>query len=127
MRARLLACLTFGFALLGAGDAFAADGDLYTGFSGDGKLETDFGSAFGNNDPQDAAIDSSGRLVVVGGIDGGAMGVVRINPDGTLDSTFGGGDGKVSIDSGASAGSEFGHAVTIDPNNKIVVVGTVGV
>jgi uncharacterized delta-60 repeat protein len=28
---------------------------------------------------------------------------------------------------GASAGSEFGHAVTIDPNNKIVVVGTVGV
>jgi uncharacterized delta-60 repeat protein len=126
-RVRLLAFLGVAFGLLGSGDALAADGDLYKGFSGDGLLQTDFGPTFTTSDPHAAVLDSSGRLVVVGGADGGAIGVARINPDGTLDSTFGGGDGQVTVDSGASAGAEFGRAVVIDANNKIVILGGVGI
>jgi uncharacterized delta-60 repeat protein len=102
--------------------AMAADGDLYTGFSDDGKLVTDFG-ATDIDDPNDAVLDSSGRLVVVGSVDDGAMGVARINPSGTLDSTFGGGDGKVAVDIGPTAGAEFAQAVAIDGSGRIVIVG----
>jgi uncharacterized delta-60 repeat protein len=102
--------------------AMAADGDIYTGFSGDGKLLTNFGSEFGLDDPEDAALDSSGRIVVVGRADG-EIGVARINPDGTPDSTFGGGDGKVILDSGTADGGERAQEVAVAPDGKIVIAG----
>src|SRR5215212_7442636 len=124
-RTRLLACFAVAFGLLGTGDALAADGDLYTGFSGDGRLQTDLGAAFDVDNPNDSVLDSSGRIVVIGQADS-EIGVARIYPDGSLDSTFGGGDGKVILDSGASASGEVGRAVTIDAGGKIVVLGRAG-
>ncbi|MEU0375205.1 calcium-binding protein [Streptomyces sp. NPDC006283] len=49
--------------------------------------------------------------------------VARYNPDGTLDSTFGGGDGRVFTPIGAP---DEARDVAVQPDGKIVVVGTSG-
>jgi uncharacterized delta-60 repeat protein len=110
------------FALLGAGAALAAvDGDLDNSFSGDGRLVAEFDPA-NSAEAADAVVDSSGRLVVVGR-DGSEIGVARINPDGSFDTTFGG-DGSVQVDSGVNTGGERANAVAIDPaTGNILVLG----
>jgi uncharacterized delta-60 repeat protein len=68
------------------GDVIAAryntDGSVDTSYSGDGKAYAEFG---GNDEGEDMALDSSGRLVIVGSTDDLDMLVVRFNTDGTLD------------------------------------------
>ena len=69
----------------------------------------------------ESAIQPDGKIVVVGNtsINNDAA-VYRLNPDGSLDATFDG-DGARGIDSGAS---ERAADVAIQPDGKIVVVGT---
>jgi uncharacterized delta-60 repeat protein len=108
------------------GSAVAAvEGDLDKSFSGDGELVTDFNAGVGA-DVRDAAVDSSGRLVVVGG-DGGEIGVARFLPDGSFDPSFGG-DGDVVIDSGTTSSGERAQAVAIDPaTGNILIFGDAGI
>ena len=76
------------------------------------------------------AIDPDGRIVFAGTIDDLANGgaddllVGRLNPDGSLDSSFGFGTGMVTIAIGSNpAASETANDLVVQPDGKIVVVG----
>jgi uncharacterized delta-60 repeat protein len=95
------------------------DGSLDSSFGGGGKVRTDFG---GGEDALDIAMQSDGRIVVVGasGIFGSPWAVARYNADGSLDSSFDA-DGKVVTDFGGGAQGAWG--VALQPDGKIVVAG----
>jgi uncharacterized delta-60 repeat protein len=105
---------------------YNTDGTLDTSFNGSGKVTTDYGphgdGAFG------VAIQGDGMIVTAGarGLGGPnpMFAVCRYNPDGTLDTTFGGGDGKVFTDFGPFA--DFAEIVGIQSDGKIVAVGGSG-
>jgi uncharacterized delta-60 repeat protein len=111
-----------------------AAGTLVATFGDGGLVRTDFpvlaaggAEVFGS---QSVAVQTDGKIVVAGyavkPIDVGTKGalydfaVVRYNPDGSLDTTFGD-NGRTVIDLG---GSDRGHAVALDAVGNIVVVGT---
>ncbi|HEV8623968.1 MAG TPA: Ig-like domain-containing protein [Acidimicrobiia bacterium] len=107
----------------GASDDFAvarynSNGSLDTGFSGDGKLTTDFG---GYEGASAVAIQSDGKIVVAGYTSGASddFAIARYNSNGSLDTGFSG-DGKATTDFG---GYEGASAVAIQPDDKIVVAG----
>lgn len=98
----------------------AAAGTLDLTFDADGKVTTDFGSYDNANA---VAIQPDGRIVAAGSIDlgdGSEMGLVRYNPDGSLDQSFGAG-GKVVTVLG-ERGSEA-HAIALQPDGRIVAAG----
>jgi uncharacterized delta-60 repeat protein len=103
--------------------AIAAAGDLDPTFSGDGRQTTNFSPS--RDEANGVAIQDDGKIVVVGytpvvhGDTDDDFAVARFNPNGTLDTTFSG-DGKVTTDFG---GYDQAHAVAIQANGKIVVVG----
>jgi uncharacterized delta-60 repeat protein len=73
------------------------NGSLDTSFSGDGKVLVSFEDVDGPPDhATNVAVDRFGRIVVAG-ITAGKVDVARLLPDGALDPSFGGGDGKVSF------------------------------
>jgi uncharacterized delta-60 repeat protein len=103
---------------------YLANGDLDTSFSGDGKVTTSIGS--GNDYAGDVALQSDGKIVIVGNCDDAGSSrfcVVRYNTDGTLDTTFSG-DGKVMnyID---LDGTKV-RRIAIQPDGKIAVAGSCG-
>jgi uncharacterized delta-60 repeat protein len=69
-----------------------------------------------------------GKIVGVGDISTGpyttAIAVVRLNPDGSLDTTFNNGAGTLKLTVGVSAS---GEAVALQPDGKILVGGTAAV
>lgn len=76
-----------------------------------------------------AAIDSLGRIVVVGSVQTTGANrdfrVVRILPDGTADTSFSGdGIADIAFDLGGNNG-DYANAVAIDAQDRIVVVGQV--
>jgi uncharacterized delta-60 repeat protein len=115
--------------ILVAGDAlgyfaigrYESAGAVDTTFANDGIAMvwdsfTDFGSAEG------IALQADGKIVVTGYADiGGPRGfaVVRLNPDGTLDTTFGA-SGTVTTPIGSL---DDAHSVVIQADGKIVVAG----
>ncbi|MDQ3573320.1 MAG: endonuclease/exonuclease/phosphatase family protein [Actinomycetota bacterium] len=111
-----------------ASDDFAVarynpDGSLDTTFGGDGLVTTDYSGA---GDAGNAvAIQADGRIVVAGsasrGGDNWDFAVARYNPDGSLDTTFGG-DGLVTTD--YSGAGDTGNAVAIQADGRIVVAGS---
>jgi len=95
---------------------------LDTSFSGDGKVQTDIGSAddFGH----DVAVQADGKIVMAGDSRGSGsadFAVVRYLADGSLDTSFSG-DGKVSTDFSANS-EDFGYSVAIQSDGKVVVAG----
>jgi len=103
-----------------------SDGSLDTSFDGDGKVITDFSQT------QDygyaVAIQSDGKIVVAGTsgsflLGGTDFALVRYNTDGSLDTSFDG-DGKLKTDFGTSI--DYGYAVAIQTDGKIVVAGAPG-
>jgi uncharacterized delta-60 repeat protein len=104
---------------------YRPDGTFDRAFGGDGKVTTDLG-LYGNAD--DVAIDSQGRIVAAGYEhtggeyeDRSAFAVARYNPNGSLDSSFGG-DGRVTTDFGADTLDEA-FSVAIDSQDRIVAAG----
>ncbi|MFT5525213.1 MAG: putative delta-60 repeat protein, partial [Pirellulaceae bacterium] len=95
--------------------------DAPTFAPGDGTQTIDIG---GFDDVASAvALQADGKIVVVGEADsatGYDIVVARHHSDGTLDSSFGTG-GIVTTAIGAN--SEFGHAIVIQPDGKILVAG----
>jgi uncharacterized delta-60 repeat protein len=65
------------------------------------------------------AIQTDGRIVVTGTLFADIE-LVRFNPDGTLDATFGSGGTVVTA---LPTTNEFARAVTIQPDGKLVVAG----
>lgn len=99
---------------------YEPDGDLDPTFSGDGKVSTNLFS--GLEVTTAVALDSAGRIVVVGSDDVGPrdMSVSRYTSAGTLDGTFDG-DGKRTVDLG---GDDIPEGVAIGGGDKVVVAGT---
>lgn len=98
------------------------DGSLDNSFGSGGKVITDV--AVSLDFASSAAIQRDGKLIVagairffVGGLD---FGIVRYNPDGSLDSSFGSG-GKVTTD--FSSGFDEARGVIIDNKGRIVAAG----
>jgi uncharacterized delta-60 repeat protein len=107
---------------------FAA-GDLDALFSGDGKVTVDFpGSA--NPDWGNAmAIQSDGKIIVAGQhrpeYNGSTalVALARFNRDGSLDTSFGGGDGMVVQDVVFASSKDVPNAVAVQSDGRIVVAG----
>ena len=101
---------------------YNTNGSLDTTFGTGGKVTTDFGS--GNDIGYGVAIDSNGKIVVVGSANNGTnddFAVIRYNVDGTLDTAFDT-DGKLTTAFGS--GNDNARSVAIDSNFKIVVAGS---
>lgn len=98
------------------------NGSLDTSFDGDGKLTTDFGNNTADSGA-DVVIQSDGKIIAVGqtAINFIDMAAARYNPNGSLDSTFGGGDGKLNID--FATWGEVCTAVALQPDGKIILAG----
>jgi uncharacterized delta-60 repeat protein len=103
---------SFDFALA----RYNRDGSLDQSFGSGGKVLTDIGP-FGGT-AQAVAIEPDGKIVAAGDNFGG-FALVRYNPDGDLDSTFGAG-GEVFTDLGFGSRAS---SVAIEPNGKIVAAG----
>ena len=102
---------------------FNLDGSLDATFDGDGKVTTDMVSGQ-QEEALGVAIQGDGKIVVVGYTGAGNpknFGLARYNVDGSLDTTFGTGGRIVSGVAG------YAHAVAIQPDGRIVVVGEVAV
>jgi uncharacterized delta-60 repeat protein len=103
------------------------DGSPDMTFDADGRVTTDFvrdlfGS--GHDVAYAGALQSDGKLVVVGETSGGfgyyqSFAVARYNANGSLDSSFDG-DGRVTTDFG---NNNYGRSVAIQADGKIVVSG----
>jgi uncharacterized delta-60 repeat protein len=93
---------------------FNANGSLDTSFDGDGKLCSAFTTA--SQFPFSMVFQSDGRIVGVGEI-GGVAAVARYNANGTLDTSFGGGDGHVEF-----SNNTFWRDIALQ-SDRIVVVG----
>jgi uncharacterized delta-60 repeat protein len=103
---------------------FNLDGTLDQTFGNNGSVEATFGdpSAEGN----DVLLQTDGKIIVVGftGVgsyaDNNNFALVRYNPDGTLDQTFGTG-GKIVT---AFAGSSMATSAVLQSDGRFVVAGT---
>lgn len=104
---------------------YNTNGTLDQSFGGgDGRVFTDFGSP---DEARDVAVQPDGKIVALG-TSGGNAALARYNADGTLDTSFGGGDGKVTTDPAPESLEEGGdaRALALQPDGKIVVGGQVG-
>lgn len=103
-----------------APQAFAKAGDLDTGFASNGI----FGTATGASTATAVAIQSDGKIVIAGtGVQNSGLtdSLIRLNTDGSLDSSFGSG-GVVNLEPTSIV---FGFvALAIQPDGKIVAAGT---
>jgi uncharacterized delta-60 repeat protein len=89
---------------------------------GDGKVVTNFTK--GDDFAYGIAVQGDGKIVAVGRAagSGGVMAIARYKVDGSLDTTFGGGDGKVTTN--FTKGDDRADAVAIDSTGDIVVAGS---
>ena len=119
---------------------YHADGSLDTSFGAGGRVVTDVQAGFA-----DAIVDADvlpdGRVVVTGTTgrqpwyafgNGNDFVVARYHADGSLDPTFGGGDGIVITDLGGMLGgsgadaADVPAAISVAPGGKLVVAGWTG-
>jgi uncharacterized delta-60 repeat protein len=101
------------------------DGTLDSTFGTGGRVVTDIDGVTPSDDLYALAVQSDGKLVAAGSTftDGAAnldFALVRYNPDGTLDPTFGTG-GKVITDIAASGDTV--HALVGRPDDKLAAAG----
>jgi uncharacterized delta-60 repeat protein len=99
----------------------AAPGQLDTSFGTGGQSLVNLG---GNEYGRDVALRPDGRIVVAGnrtaGLDLDALVVQLLQPQGTLDTSYGGGSGWSRVDFG---GSDIAYALALQPDGRVVVTG----
>jgi hypothetical protein len=90
-----------------------------------GSLDLNFNPGVGFNDAREikCALDSQDRLICIGrfftSYSGSACNrIVRINPNGTLDTTF-------NIGTGLNVITTLGGSISIQPDDKIIITGTI--
>ena len=101
---------------------YNADGSLDTTFNGTGKVVMPVGSSYDH--AYSVQVQPDGKIVVAGSSHNGSnydFALVRYNADGSLDTSFGGGAGKVVTPLGSS--DDVGHSVQVQSDGKIVVAG----
>ncbi|MGI5379127.1 calcium-binding protein [Streptomyces sp. CA-251387] len=101
-------------------DAFAAPGDLDPTFGTGGRVSIPTST---QAEGEDVAVQPDGKIVSVGWEQrfGADFALMRHNPDGSVDTSFGGGDGEVLTD--IEGGDDVAQGVALQPDGKIVVVG----
>jgi uncharacterized delta-60 repeat protein len=115
----LAVCLIVTAAYMPPASAAATTGFLDKTFNGDGRVLT---NVAGDDSGEAVAVQADGKIVVVGSSSGGTdVALVRYNTDGSLDTSFGGGDGIVITDVN---GDDTGNAIAIQGDQKIVVAGS---
>lgn len=111
---------------------YTSAGLLDTSFSNDGMVVTPVGT--GNDQGQGVAIQGNGKIVVGGfsfsTLNSNDFALVRYNPDGSLDSGFGGGDGVALTDLGPTLSGlpdehtdDLAYDLQVQTDNKIVLAG----
>ena len=112
--------LTILIVTINASDALSLD----TTFDGDGKVTLSFTTP-GNDIGSGIAVQSDGKIVVVGTSNGGSgnseLAVARFNTDGSPDPSF---NGTGLVTTSFSAGNDVGSGIAVQSNDQIVVVGT---
>ncbi len=115
------------FGVLFSASVQAAPGDLDPTFSSDGRQTTHF--SLGPSSAIDTVRQPDGKIVAVGRVLRSEsprtiydFALARYNPNGSLDTSFSG-DGKQMTDFDSPLGAS---AVALQPNGKIVAVGTAG-
>jgi uncharacterized delta-60 repeat protein len=114
---------------LGGTVACAANGDLDSSFGANGLALSDSGNFQISGDAgTPTLVQPDGKIltctsVVTGGSSGRDMYVARFTASGHLDPDFSF-DGHVTIDFDGGAGSDYCSALALQPDGKIVVVGT---
>jgi uncharacterized delta-60 repeat protein len=104
--------------------AFDPSGRPDPSLGGDGTVVTGVVPAVGDFVQGEMALQPDGKILVLTGLRYNGPGVApeytlaRFNPDGSTDTTFGGGDGHVGLDRG--------EALALAPGGKIVVSGNAG-
>ncbi len=100
---------------------YRPDGSVDTGFGSAGKVLTDFGA--GTESLAAIALQTDGKIVAVGQsyTNFGYVALARYGTDGSLDTTFGAGTGKVTVAVGEGATPA---AVLVRPDGGIEVAGT---
>jgi uncharacterized delta-60 repeat protein len=97
---------------------FLSAGQLDPTFGDGGKLLTDAGLAYGTN----VAVQADGKILATATSDAFRdFNLIRYNPDGSLDTTFG--DGGVVSSNFPGTHSDFIDSMTVKPDGKIVVAG----
>ncbi|MBI4985677.1 MAG: M10 family metallopeptidase C-terminal domain-containing protein [Rhodocyclales bacterium] len=103
---------------------YNADGSPDTGFSDDGKLVTDLGSAA--DDGLSVALQSDGKILLAGYTWNGTdydFALARYGADGSLDPTFSS-DGVAAADFLLNGDNDTGQSVAVQADGKIVVAGS---
>src|SRR5581483_4258477 len=90
------------------------DGSLDTSFDGDGIAITDVGAGT-SNEANALAIQPDGKIVVAGNSSTDDITVVRYNPDGSLDTSFGSGGFATDPSAGGATG------IALEPSGEILV------
>ena len=108
-----VAALALAPGVAGAG----APGDLDPSFDGDGRIVLPFIGS-----PVETLRQPDGRIVIAGTVDED-FAVWRLNPDGSPDRSFGGGDGAAVAD---FDGSDWASSAALQPDGKILVAGPTG-
>jgi uncharacterized delta-60 repeat protein len=108
---------------------YNADGSLDSTFGGDGMASVVVPSGIGSW-VNDMILQADGRILVVGwsgrsGATDSDMLLVRFNANGSLDTTFGGGDGIVLSD--FFSGNDDARDVVVQAGGRIVVGGAIGI
>lgn len=109
---------------------FTDDGTLDSTFGTGGVVTDNFSKGSGDN-AYGLAIDSSGRLIVAGAINGAFqqsdVGLARYLPDGTLDTSFGtGGHVETNTDGSDENVIESAYDLAVDGSGNIITVGRAG-
>jgi uncharacterized delta-60 repeat protein len=112
---------------------FNDNGTLDTTFGSGGIVITNIKTATGNSPAEDrataVAVQADGRIVVAGFSEQGAniytedFAVVRYNPNGSLDSTFG--SGGIAVTPNFGGGQDIANGLAIQSDGRIVVAGQV--
>ncbi|MEN8146249.1 MAG: delta-60 repeat domain-containing protein [Campylobacterota bacterium] len=105
---------------------YNCDGTPDTTFNGTGYVTDDSsaGNNGGNDNGNSVVLDADGKIVVAGYSATLDMIIWRYNSDGDIDTTFNG-IGYVTHHDAAGGGTyDYGKAVTIDANGKILVTGS---
>ena len=108
---------------------FNADGSIDTAFGTNGLVTIDFDHGTGSDQADGVALQGDGSIVVAGTTRGAessseAFAVARLTPAGALDATFGAGTGQATIEFTGSTGDDQAYAVTVQPDDKIIIAGS---
>ena len=100
---------------------YNANGSLDTTFNTSGKVTTNVGATYNMLDS--IAVQPDGKIVAVGTLVEGGVGLARYNTTGALDATFNGNGKAVTALCGTGEFDSL-HAVALQADGKILVAGT---